>query len=634
LRYQTIDIDDDNAANDLGLDQAIMTCVSAIADGISKEEYLLKVPEALLVPQNHLFEPFDPEDHLKLAMMFSRLIWNVCPVPSTGYRQDPLPEPKRNDRCLCGSGLKFKHCCMMLPPMPLDGLPIWGYLLDALSGEQLSDAIASKQIPMEFYGEIGNRWLEGGEPRKVVKLLEPLFAETQKKIDRRLDLALNVLCDALDELGHRHKKIRMLDHLANNNTGVSADACQRLVTVLIDQDDLKRAAEVFGQAMRSRPDDPNLATLEVLLMVRQGKDQGHIRDRIRFWKQKLRRWGQDDEPTMALLDEAEIDPYTAFRSNVEHAVNPVFIELRQWVTEVLLPRKIPVYDLQTMEPPGEDEIEEPYLRGHLEGVLEPDHEIRELERQWTDVFPGTKPFSTQIVINAEAWEDTQWMTFLQQHEQAADSLWILDDLVAALEGFPEIEWIGMADGVFDPIYDRARDILLKTIAVSESEIILPWVFPGNRPGLRLLYLRAMQSELGADKQKYNFEELIRINPDDNHGIRTVLINCYLRSQDNQKALDLAEEFSEDMMVDTRYGEVLASYRLGRMEDAEGLLREFHDERPKIAGALWKKRIKKPAVESHGVMLGGDDEAWFYREDMRDEWLATPGALDWVRKITR
>jgi len=632
-------ISNNDTTPDFAVDNAIFYCVSAIAHSMSRSQYLASVPAALVEMGDQFLGLMAPEDQHKVAILFARQIWNSCPIPASDYHRDPLPKPRRNDKCACGSGLKFKQCCLNLPPILLDDLPIWAFLLEVLSEDQLHAALASKQIPLELYAEIGAGWLEDGKPTKTVRLLEPLFKEGLK-IDPHLGYAMNVLCDAFDQLGHFNKKTKFLKRIASSNTAVSGDAWQRLTTILIDEGDLKAAAEAFKQAMRSQPEDPNLASLEVLLMIRQGKDDDHIKQRIRFWKQKLRRWGLENEPIMALLETAEVNPQSAFVAGIEHALDPAFIALRQWISDVLQPREVSAYGMHIMDLLEDDDVQADSKVAHnhapqrREGILAPPPDIQEIERLWHELLPENKPFLTQSLEQPEAWEQTKWLSFLQQNEQAADSLSILDDLVAILEGFPEIDWMGVADGIFEPIYDRARAILLKSIDAQGADITLPWPAMENRPALRLLYQRAMQSGVpGMPEEKQNLEELIKINPGDNHGVRTLLINHYLRTGDDSKALELAHAYPEDILVDLKFGEVLAHYRLGHQKESEALLRKAHYEHQLIARTLWRKRVKQPDLDPHSVTMGGEDEAWLYRTDMRGVWESTPGALQWLRKIT-
>ena len=37
-------------------------------------------------------------------------IYGAMPLPEAGFQSRRLPEPGRNESCLCGSGRKYKHC--------------------------------------------------------------------------------------------------------------------------------------------------------------------------------------------------------------------------------------------------------------------------------------------------------------------------------------------------------------------------------------------------------------------------------------------------------------------------------------------------------------------------------------------
>ena len=111
----------------------------------------------------------------------------------------------------------------------------------------------------------------------------------------------------------------------------------------------------------------------------------------------------------------------------------------------------------------------------------------------------------------------------------------------------------------------------------------------------------------------------------------MVINACLRRGDDAAALDLAEQYPADLNPDISYGKVLALYRLERLEEACDALIDAKTDLPKIPRFLSAKRIRKPKIDDFGVKLGGDDQAWQYREEMRDIWSATPGALDWLKR---
>jgi hypothetical protein len=130
------------------------------------------------------------------------------------------------------------------------------------------------------------------------------------------------------------------------------------------------------------------------------------------------------------------------------------------------------------------------------------------------------------------------------------------------------------------------------------------------------------------------EWLVRINPNDNHGMRLELVNDYLRSGEDAAALELASKYPDDISPETRFGCVLALFRLKRVSEAEAALRAARDELPKVVPYLLPARIKRPQLSEVGVTMGGDDQAWIYRDQMRSVWQETEGAMEWLKKVAR
>lgn len=90
------------------------------------------------------------------------------------------------------------------------------------------------------------------------------------------------------------------------------------------------------------------------------------------------------------------------------------------------------------------------------------------------------------------------------------------------------------------------------------------------------------------------------------------------------------QYPADLNPDIAYGHVLALYRLGKIDEAGVAIRDAVVDLPKVPRYLSAKRVRKPKLDSFGVRIGGDDQAWLYRQEMRDVWEATPGALDWLK----
>ena len=96
----------------------------------------------------------------------------------------------------------------------------------------------------------------------------------------------------------------------------------------------------------------------------------------------------------------------------------------------------------------------------------------------------------------------------------------------------------------------------------------------------------------------------------------------------------AEKLPTDLLVDITFGRALALFRLGRSDEATAALRAALEHSPKVGKFLLAERRRKPRIDPHGVRIGGDDEAWLYREAMRETWQATPGAMAWLGEVAR
>jgi len=44
----------------------------------------------------------------------------------------------------------------------------------------------------------------------------------------------------------------------------------------------------------------------------------------------------------------------------------------------------------------------------------------------------------------------------------------------------------------------------------------------------------------------------------------------------------------------------------------------------------KEKVPKPRLQEGRITIGGKDQAWIYREMMRDTWLSTEGMTEWLK----
>lgn len=552
-------------------------------------------------------------------------------------------------------------------------------MLEKLPRETVQQLLAERKVPIESIMDRAEELRVQGQPKKALSLLEPLFHGQRVGTDRQHEFALDTVFNLYDELGYQGKKKDLIQRVIETAPAspLSAAAYQRLATIRMDQGDRSGAWDAFQKARNDDPDNPMIGVLEVHLLVAE-KRTDEARERSRFLVKRLRKLGhKDDEGHMEFLISACKDPEAAMNEATFHVAGPIGERLKQWLDSVT-DRAVPVYlveaDLPGVDLEGsligvadqmrkmgipQDQI--PYLQAQLRTQAEklpketgglgapnqdspmfimPPEEIEELEDEWQEVFPMGKPFSVNAFpFNAEAvWdpdEEDEWIEFLEHHPLAFDSLEILDDLATSVFMHPEAaDFPSIEETLLEPLLRRAQAIIGRVLK-ARPDLRLDWGFVENRPALRLLArLTSRCVQRGHDQEARALaEQMLALNPNDNHGFRCLVMNRCLIAGEDEQALQLADRYPDDVSVELLYGRVLALYRMDRLGQAEEAARWTAKLRPKVLRYLIAERVRKPKMHPSRVTLGGDDEAWFYREEMREVWMATPGAVAWLKKIS-
>jgi tetratricopeptide (TPR) repeat protein len=644
------------------------------------------------------------EDVKALSRPLGRALWNAMPLPGNEFRPRPFPAPGRNDACPCGSGRKFKRCCAYGPQPPaLDGETLWPMVLSHLPAKSRHHAIGTGRVPMAVLAGLAQEIAEAGKPKKAAELLEPAFAGKIHGHGEDHDVALNLLCNLYDELGHTSKKTALLARVVKETrrSPLRSGALQRLATIKMDAGDPAGAWADFQAAQRDDPKSPNVGLLEVQLLMAQGR-LDLARERAGFWLRRLRSLGWPDEEggPVALMEALARDPAQTMADVGLEMAGDAGRPLIEWLQRVS-GRPLPAYRL-SHEPPDQpvgaeedaeaalvrrmrgmgipsaqiapvladfrsriaeleaetddlDELDESdFDELEADGFDEPDESeyestgtlflvappaVAALEAEWHAVFLQDKPFSVHPTSfsDDDVWdpdEEEDWMEFLEAHPEAFDSLDILDDLATAVEDHPSMNTPGVAEKLLLPLLRRAHAITDAGLSASENPQ-LHWGWTENRPALRsLVRLVYLDRDLGNhDAAAALAASMLSLNPHDNHGLRTLAINAFLREGDDERAVELARCYPGDSHPDVAYGEVLALFRLARHEEAQGALDEALQALPKVPRFLTSEKVRKPKMDRFGVTVGGNDQAWLYREEMRDVWDATPGALEWLRKAS-
>jgi tetratricopeptide (TPR) repeat protein len=261
--------------------------------------------------------------------------------------------------------------------------------------------------------------------------------------------------------------------------------------------------------------------------------------------------------------------------------------------------------------------------------------LADIEEDWGDIFPVNDPFGLPLDSPSEEdlWEPEvadEWLGFLENKPAAFDNLAILDDLATLVEAIPTAQTPWSDEAVLRPILERGKAIIDRSLESVARPSTLPWVVLDNRPALRLLSRWAFWLMRRGDPEAATaLERVLRLDPEDRQGLRGELMNHYLRASDDERALALSERFGSDMLPELPYGRVLALYRAGRLDEAREALSAARKHLPKVGDYLIKPSVKQPKMSAFGVIIGGDDQAWLYRDAMLDTWRAVPGLLAWL-----
>ena len=127
------------------------------------------------------------------------------------------------------------------------------------------------------------------------------------------------------------------------------------------------------------------------------------------------------------------------------------------------------------------------------------------------------------------------------------------------------------------------------------------------------------------------ERSLELNPNDNQGIRTTLLNIYLTSKNLEGACRLFDEY------DDGYGDfalpnwcrVLERILSNDLVGAKKALENAHKKNKHVLGFLTGRK-KMPKQKPNSYALGTIEEAICCIHEILISWLEHPDALDWLR----
>lgn len=555
-------------------------------------------------------------------------IYNNTPQVDNSFRVRPLPKPERNQPCYCGSGQKYKHCCLSTEKhsSPLDSVNMLRYVLD-LCSKRIFVSLPASQVDTEALADVAIQWLDQGDVQRTQELLEPWFKPAVVLNHRQLPL-FDILMDIYLNLDKPLKRKRLLERACDaKDKQLRAEAWRRKATMEMDQGDVEAAWSSFSVAQKLAPDSPPLALLEMSLLCASHQPE-QAKARATFWLARFRRARNVSAEFIDLLEQCTRDPAAALFHSVAESkgINPELQALDDMLHAAPAPTICYRLDL--------------FDSG--EAMLESNTSLSKLEQRWHKAAEPNKPSLTHTQNNdLDFWvRSNQWMSVLQNNPALWNSFLVLDDLVMGVDAL-------LAEGMFLEnkltdllirLVERADEVLERQLSQAPANLswTLPWGMLENRPILRLqahrLYL--LENHRGLEEAYLQqAERLLRLNPNDNHGIRHELSTAYLTLQQPDKALALAERYPDDVMCILPLNSLLALYQTNQQPKAAQYLQKIAPRFEIALDMLLAKAPRQPQMSEHGMRLGGKDEAWLYRETTHNLWKSS-GGLVWLKQAIK
>jgi tetratricopeptide (TPR) repeat protein len=130
----------------------------------------------------------------------------------------------------------------------------------------------------------------------------------------------------------------------------------------------------------------------------------------------------------------------------------------------------------------------------------------------------------------------------------------------------------------------------------------------------------------------HLQDMLRLNPNDNQGVRYTLANWLLAVGDDAALEQLLAQYPDEGSAQWAYTKALHTFRrLGAGKQADRALQEALEVNPHVPAYLLGVK-KLPRQRPAYVGMGDEAEAVWYVTEAAEPWVETPGALEWLAAL--
>lgn len=189
--------------------------------------------------------------------------------------------------------------------------------------------------------------------------------------------------------------------------------------------------------------------------------------------------------------------------------------------------------------------------------------------------------------------------------------------------------------------DEAIDLYRRGVAAGEKALGKAcfrddvghfWGILETRPYMRARegLARALWDKGQRDEAVAHYREMLRLNPNDNQGIRYLLLDCLLFLGRDEEAADLIKTYDRDGTAAWSWSRALLAFRrAGDCAKSRNALARARADNEHIAPLLLGDATMPRRLPDY-ISIGSKDEAVAYVHGAASAWAAAPGALAWLR----